>query len=108
MPSSPMKSEPEDGRSSPAGIFASFLEGLSPPSDHVTGSGPAVRGFAGKRKRTVSRVGQMCSLIPEFSAETEVGALRLRAVKTGSRMWHPKSPRAPEPKSCQSRQTKGW
>ena len=44
---------------------------------------------------------------PVFSARMERGTVSSSAVKTGSRMWQPKSPMVPPPKSCQSRHLKG-
>src|SRR5512139_3947636 len=52
--------------------------------------------------------GWTSSLPPQDVASTLVGGPSFKAANTGPRVWAPRSPIMPEPKSHQHRQTFGW
>ena len=106
----PMIAEPLPGRTTSAASERRSCVGTCPsPSYQWTFTvGPAVRFVPGNSQLTSDLSAHTSRFTPGDEARTVRGAVSSRAMKTGSRMWQPKSPSWPLEKSCQARQLKGW
>src|SRR5690349_9460972 len=109
-PFSPSKTEPDPGSGNFSGRPSASRGGNLPsPSYQVTLIGlPVVISVPGNSYETVDHFVQTSRLMGGASARIVTGAVSFRAIKTGSRMWQPKSPSWPFEKSCQARQLNGW
>ncbi len=64
---------------------------------------------AGKSKRTIDFVGYMKVLVPSFRMHSTLVGAPSRSARFGApRIWQAMSPIAPQPKSKNPRQLKGW
>ena len=94
-----MPSAPSSGQS--------LLSGILPPSYQVSLSLSVVNSVPGKLKWVSFCIPNDRLGAAELLERSVVGAVSLRAVKTGSRIWIDISPIVPPPKSYQRRQLAG-
>src|SRR5580692_8508868 len=109
VPWLPIQSVPPGGSGLPS---AKSAGGFFPPSYQVRVTGGRVLPDAfeirsGNWNRMICQAGADCCVTPLEVASTETGAPNSSAQYAESTMWQAMSPKAPEPKSHQARQSCG-